>query len=149
MTGKPAAAQPPGFLSITDGDARWELPGEASLFALALPPTAGNAGQALVRISLHDSYGPIPGCAIALRDAGAGDDAWQAMALREELIEDPEAGGMRLRAPGEPAPLGEAPWSATFEHPWPLASGRSRVEIRVQSSIDALNLVIDDWTPGA
>ena len=139
----PASADAEAFLLVRDSTAQWELAGETSLLAATLPAQPLPGQNFVARISVCNVYGPIDDCQVCMR---ASDDAdWQAMQLREELIE--ADGELRRRAPGE-TPAGEAPWSATFELEFTRAANPSPLQIRVRAASAELDQIVADWTPG-
>jgi hypothetical protein len=137
----PSSADGDGFLRVRVSTSQWELAGETSLLATALPAQTLPGQSFIARISVCNVYGPIDDCQVCVR---ASDDAdWQAMQLREELID--AEGELRRRAPGE-TPAGEAPWSATFELECTRAADRRALQIRVQAASAGLDQILTDWT---
>ena len=138
-----ASAGGDGFLLVRNSTSQWELAGETSLLATALPAQPLPGQSFIARISVCNVYGPIDDCQVCVRASDAAD--WQTMQLREELIDTD--GELRHRAPGE-TPAGEAPWSATFELECTRAAGQSALQIRVQAASASLDQILTDWTLG-
>jgi len=143
QAGAPPSPPAPRFLALQASDARWELPGETVLLATTLPSPPRPGAPFVARVTVHDSYGPLEGCQVCLRDPDADAGDWRPLTLREELVDID--GQPRPRAPGEPAPAGEAPWSATFECELQPARPPTRLEIRVRAPAAGIDLVLPDW----
>jgi hypothetical protein len=95
-------------------------------------------------VTLHNLYGSLPGCQLFLKQVDAPEAAWQEMDLKEERIESD--GETRPRPPGEPEPLEDVPWSATYACACTLGPGPRGLALRLESLVEGVNAVLDDWT---
>ena len=142
LAGAASSVTAPAFRVVDASPWNWELVGETSLLATTIDTHEGP----VARISVHHGYGPLDDCRVELHVGGsAGGGRWLPMRRCEELIDID--GERRLRRPGQPAPFGEVPWSATFELPLAVLNDVTTPGIRVTAPSIDLDYRIDDWCP--
>lgn len=135
---------------VTNSKWNWQLAGESTLNAILIPELPKADSLALIRITHSNSYGPDDNTTFSVRcipedgEHRAETIPWQEVTMVEELLDTDE--GLQIRSDVELKPYDETPWLGTWEAKLHFHQGVNRIEIKVASSIEAMNSVISDWT---